>query len=72
MKILLTLILCSGLSQECIEPYEWPVLFDNNYECIQEGAKQSYLKILGIGDEVVNETYAYVMYDCSLDTRLNT
>mgnify|MGYP006128085971 CR=1 FL=1 len=72
MKILLTLILCSGLSQECIPGYEWPVEFDSYYECLQAGNIQAYNKMEAIGSEQVNEFILYVKFDCSVSEKLNT
>ena len=36
MKILLSLILCSGVAGECLPAYNWPEQFPDMYECMLE------------------------------------
>ena len=64
MKILLTLILCSGVAGECLPGYEWPVEFDSYYECMQAGNVQAYNKLELIGPEEVNEYHMFVKFTC--------
>ena len=45
MKFVLILIMCSGMSGQCIEPYEWPMKFNTIYECLQFGYGESSKKL---------------------------
>ena len=72
MKILLTLILCSGIAGECLPGYDWPVEFDSYYECLQQGNIQAYNKLALIGPEEVNEFRMFVKFNCSPSERVDT
>ena len=65
MKILLTLILCSGVAGECLVPYDWPEQFPDMYECMLAGYEQSTAKMLQIGREEVNQYDMYVKFTCA-------
>ena len=64
MKFVLILIMCSGMSGQCIEPYQWPMKFNTMYECLQFGYGESSKKFAEIGPETVNEVYAHVKFYC--------
>ncbi len=64
MKILLSLILCSGAASECMPAYEWPVHFPDMYECMLAGYEQSTAKMLEIGRAEVNQYDMYVKFTC--------
>ena len=64
MKILLSLILCSGVASECMPAYEWPVQFPDMYECMLAGYEQSTQKMLEIGRTEVNQYDMYVKFTC--------
>ncbi len=70
MKILLTLILCSGIAQECLPGFEWPVEFDTYYECMQAGNIQAYNKLEAIGPEEVNDTLLFIKFVCEPSHRI--
>ncbi len=72
MKVLLTLILCSGVAGECLTPFSWPVEFDSYYECMQAGNVQAYQKLEDIGPEEVNEYHMYVKFLCSQSEKMET
>ena len=64
MKILLSLILCSGVAGECLAPYEWPTQFTDMYECMLAGYEESTNKMLEIGRHEVNQFDMYVKFTC--------
>ncbi len=64
MKFALILIMCSGMSGACIDPYEWPAKFDTMYECLQFGYAESSKKLEAIGPKNVNELYAHIKFYC--------
>ena len=51
MKILLILVICSQVAGTCLEPYEWPQRFDNQYDCLMFGYEQSTIKMKQLGPE---------------------
>ena len=62
MKFVLILIMCSGISGQCIEPYQWPGEFDSMYNCLQTGYMEASKKIEEMGPEVVDKTYAHIKF----------
>ena len=64
MKFALILIMCSGMSGACIDPYEWPTKFDTMYECLQFGYGESSKKLAEMGPKNVNELYAHIIFYC--------
>jgi len=65
MKILLTLIMCSYTSGTCLPPYEWPVHYDDMYDCMQAGYKESQRKMETIGKLEVNKHQIYIRFTCT-------
>jgi hypothetical protein len=65
MKILLSLVICSQLAGACMEPYEWPQRFDNQYDCLMFGYEQSAIKMREIGREEVNQYNMYIKFYCT-------
>ena len=65
MKILLSLILCSGVAGDCLGPYDWPQQFPDMYECMLAGYEQSTAKMLQIGREEVNQYDMYIKFTCA-------
>ena len=55
MKILLSLIICSGMAGECMPPYEWPDMFDSQYDCLMFGYEESIVKMEELGRTDVNK-----------------
>ena len=64
MKFILILIMCSGMSGKCLEPYQHPVKFDTMYECLQYGYGESSKKLAEIGPDAVNKAYAHIKFYC--------
>ena len=64
MKYLLIMILCSNVSGTCLPGYEWPVQYDNLYECLQTGYKESLRKHQDIGEKEINEHGMYIKFNC--------
>tara|TARA_R100001440_G_scaffold676_1_gene2099 strand:+ start:4078 stop:4290 length:213 start_codon:yes stop_codon:yes gene_type:complete len=64
MKFILVLIMCSAVSNQCIDPYEWPERFDSIYECLQFGYGESSKKLAQIGPDTVNEIHAHIKFYC--------
>ena len=43
-KWILVLIICSYETNTCMPPFEYPVKFDDSYDCMVSGYKESLLK----------------------------
>ena len=44
MKLLLSMIICSQVHTTCMPPYPWPETFNNTYDCMTFGYKESLNK----------------------------
>ncbi len=64
MKILLTLIICSSIAGDCIEPYQWPETFRTNYDCLMFGYEESMNKLKEVGREDVNKYGMFIKFYC--------
>jgi len=62
MKILLTLIMCSYVQGSCLQPYQWPVQYDDMYDCFQAGYEESFKKMKEIGRAEVNKEEIYIRF----------
>jgi|TARA_R100001460_G_scaffold26374_1_gene53309 hypothetical protein len=65
MKILLSLILCSGVAVECMPPYDWPTTYPDMYQCMLAGYQESINKMIEIGRTDVNQYDMYVKFTCA-------
>ena len=65
MKIILTLFMCSISAGECLPPYEWPERFNDSYDCMQFGYKESQKKMEEIGRVEVNKHGIYIRFLCT-------
>ena len=70
MKILLSLIICSGVANTCLEPYKWPTHFNNQYDCLMFGYKESLKKMEEIGKTEVNKYNMYIRFMCTPDNTI--
>ena len=64
MKIVLILYMCSMNTGACLPPYEWPVEFDDAYECSITGYEESARKLKEIGREEVNKRRISITFAC--------
>ena len=64
MKIMLTLIICSSIAGDCIEPYQWPETFRTNYDCLMFGYEESMNKLKEVGREDVNKYGMFIKFYC--------
>ena len=65
MKILLSLIICSSVAQECMPPFEWPQTFKTQYDCLHFGYQESMKKMKEIGREEANKYGVYIRFVCT-------
>jgi hypothetical protein len=64
MKILLTLILCSYVQGSCLQPYQWPMHYNDMYDCFEAGYELSLKKMKEIGRTEVNKEQIYIRFTC--------
>ena len=65
MKFVLSLLICSSVAGECMPPFEWPELFENQYECLTFGYKESLKKIKEFGRTEVNKYGMFIKFYCT-------
>ena len=64
MKFLLTLVMCSGVANTCLPPFEVNQEFDGLYNCLMSGYAESVAKIEEIGRDEVNNNKIYIKFGC--------
>ena len=65
MKILLSLVICSQVAGTCLEPFQWPKGFDNQYDCLMFGYEESIRKMEQIGRTEVNQYNMFIRFTCT-------
>ena len=59
------MIICSQVAGTCMPPFQWPTAFNNQYDCLMEGYKQSIIKMEELGPEDVNKYNMYIRFTCT-------
>ena len=72
MKIMLAMIFCSYVYQECQAPYIMPVSYNSWNDCMIAGYEEAKRKTLEVGREQVNKDLIYIKFYCTPDTRPQT
>ena len=72
MKIMLAMIFCSYVYQECQAPYIMPGSHSSWHDCMIAGYEEAKNKTLDIGREQVNKDLIYIKFYCTPDNRLET
>jgi len=67
MKFVLSLIICSQIAGTCMPPYQWPDVFESQYECMIFGYEESLNKMKEIGRQEVNTHNIYIRFTCTPD-----
>ena len=65
MKILLTLIMCSGVANTCLPPFQVDQKFDGLYNCLMSGYAESVAKIEEIGQEKIDTNLIHIKFYCT-------
>jgi enhancing lycopene biosynthesis protein 2 len=63
MKYILTMIICSNLTGQCIPPYTQGI-FEDPYSCMLGGHLQSIKISQNLGAEHVNKYYTSIRFSC--------
>ena len=62
MKFLLTLIMCSGIANTCLPPFQVDQKFDGLYNCLMSGYAESVAKIEEIGQEKIDTNLIHIKF----------
>ena len=65
MEILMSLIICSSVAQECMPPLQHPTTFKSKYDCLHFGYKESQKRLEDIGRVEVNKHGIYIRFICT-------
>ena len=64
MKIILILYMCSYVGGSCLPGYQWTNKFNDLYDCMNTGYKESIKKMEEVGREDVNEHEIFIRFAC--------
>tara|TARA_R100001463_G_scaffold14806_1_gene38947 strand:+ start:129 stop:341 length:213 start_codon:yes stop_codon:yes gene_type:complete len=64
MKVLLIMIICSVVQNECLPPHQMPTFYDSYYDCLQAGYKEATKKQTEIGKTDTNKHQIYIRFTC--------
>ena len=59
------MILCSGLSGNCLEPHKLNTTYNNFYDCMIGGYEESLSRMQVLGPEAVNEHQMFIKFFCT-------
>ena len=68
-ELILILFLCSATNNTCLPPYQWPVIFNDPYECMLKGYEEAFIKTQEIGRAEVNKERVFIKFEC-LETNI--
>jgi len=66
MKFLLTIYVCSFINFSCSPPVEYPVLFDNWYDCMIKAHDESVELLMNVPQDVVEQNRLATKYTCQV------
>ena len=64
MKFILTMIICTSVYQQCLEPFPKPTLYGSHYECMIAGYNEAIDKAKEIGPTDVNKYGTIIKFFC--------
>ena len=65
MKIIvLSIIICSALYDQCQVPYDKNVTFNNWADCMREGTNDTLTLYNVMGDDYINTNKVYIKFSC--------
>ena len=65
MKFLLTLVMCSGVANTCLPPFQVDQKFDGLYNCLMSGYAESVAKMEEVGQEKINTNLIHIKFYCT-------
>ena len=70
MKILMSLIICSSVANECMTPFQWTETLRTKYDCMHFGYGEAKRKLEEIGREDINKYGMYIKFTCKVDSSI--
>ena len=64
MKFILTMIICTSVYQQCLEPFPMTERYDSHYECMIAGYNEAIDKAKEIGPTDVNKYGTIIKFFC--------
>ena len=64
MKIALTLIICSALSQTCDPPFKTNMTFENWNDCMRQGFIDGLQLMDVMGEQYINKNQTIIKFTC--------
>ena len=64
MKFVLTMIICTSVYQQCLEPFPMPTLYSSHYECMIAGYNEAINKAKELGPKDVNKYGTIIKFFC--------
>ena len=62
--IILSIIICSALYNECQQPYDKNIEFTTWADCMREGTKDTLTLYNVMGDDYINTNKIYIKFSC--------
>ena len=56
--------MCSMTTGQCLPPYEFPIQYNDMYECLNAGYSESLKKSKEIGRKDINEHEIFIRFVC--------
>ena len=72
MKIMLTMLFCSAVHNQCMQPHVMPETYSSWYTCMVAGYTEGKRKTIEVGREQVNRNGVYIKFYCTPDKRPST
>jgi len=72
MKIMLTMLFCSSVYNQCMKPHIMPDTYSNWHDCMVAGYTEGKRKTIEVGREQVNRDGVYIKFYCTPDKRPST
>ena len=67
MRFILTMIICSASSGQCLPPFQVDKFYKDGYDCMVDGYKLSLQKTEEFGRADINEHKIYIKFGCNED-----
>ena len=67
MSFILTMIICSATSGQCLPPFQGDKFYKDGYDCMVDGYKLALQKTEEFGRADINEHKIYIKFGCNED-----
>ena len=64
MKFILTMIMCTSVYKQCLEPFPMPTEYNSHYQCMIAGYEEAIKKAKEIGPKEVNQYGTIIKFYC--------